>query len=214
MADSTVPVTAGSGTNIDTRTESTNGNHRQVVVLGDPATNAGVAPVDVTHGVTVQGGIADNGVDSGNPLKVGGKYNSTPPTYANGDRADLQTDVNGNLLVSSATKIAGEDLTNDVLKTEQRYSYYQITADTQIKSGAGFIHALIISASNLSGYSGGIITLYDSLTETGTKIWQGYVASAATYLPVSIIIDASFATGLYVGYGSGVANTSVTISYR
>jgi hypothetical protein len=53
MADSSVAVTAGSGTNIDTRTEGTNGNHRQVVVIGDPATNAGVAPVDATTGLAV-----------------------------------------------------------------------------------------------------------------------------------------------------------------
>lgn len=53
MADSAVAVTAGAGTNIDTRTEATNGNHRQVVVIGDPSTNAGVAPVDVTNGLSV-----------------------------------------------------------------------------------------------------------------------------------------------------------------
>lgn len=53
MADSAIAVTAGSGTNVDTRTEGTNGNHRQVVVLGDPATNAGVAPVDATNGLSV-----------------------------------------------------------------------------------------------------------------------------------------------------------------
>lgn len=45
MADSQVPITSGSGTNIDSRTESTNGNHRQVVVLGDPALNDNVAAV-------------------------------------------------------------------------------------------------------------------------------------------------------------------------
>ncbi len=53
MADSAVAVTAGTGTNIDTRTEGTNGHHRQVVVIGDPATNAGVAPVDATNGLAV-----------------------------------------------------------------------------------------------------------------------------------------------------------------
>lgn len=53
MSDSAVPITSGTGTNIDTRTEATNGNHRQVVVLGDPATNAGVAPVDATKGLAV-----------------------------------------------------------------------------------------------------------------------------------------------------------------
>ena len=53
MADTSVAITAGSGTNIDTRTESSNGNHRQVVVIGDPTTNAGVAPVDQAKGVSV-----------------------------------------------------------------------------------------------------------------------------------------------------------------
>lgn len=61
MADSTIEVTAGSGTNVDTRTEGTNGHHRQVVVLGDPATNAGVAPVDATAGLKVDLG-ADNDI--------------------------------------------------------------------------------------------------------------------------------------------------------
>ena len=61
MADSSIVITEGSGKNIDTRTEETNANHRQVVVLGDPATNAGVAPVDVTSGLKVNLGT-DNDV--------------------------------------------------------------------------------------------------------------------------------------------------------
>lgn len=52
MADSSVEITAGSGTPVDTRTVGT-GDHRQVVVLGDPTTNTGVAPVDVTYGLAV-----------------------------------------------------------------------------------------------------------------------------------------------------------------
>jgi hypothetical protein len=61
MADTAIAITAGTGTNVDTRTEGTNGNHRQVVVLGDPATNAGVAPVDATAGLKVDLG-ADNDI--------------------------------------------------------------------------------------------------------------------------------------------------------
>jgi hypothetical protein len=53
MADTAIAITAGTGTNVDTRTEGTNGNHRQVIVIGDPATNAGVAPVDATNGLSV-----------------------------------------------------------------------------------------------------------------------------------------------------------------
>ncbi len=51
MADSSISVDPGTTTALDTRTESTNSNHRQVIVIGDPATNAGVAPVDVTFGL-------------------------------------------------------------------------------------------------------------------------------------------------------------------
>lgn len=61
MADSAVAITAGTGTSVDTRTEGTNGHHRQVVVLGDPATNAGVAPVDATAGLKVDLG-SDNDI--------------------------------------------------------------------------------------------------------------------------------------------------------
>lgn len=95
MADSSVAVTAGSGTSIDTRTEGTNGNHRQVVVLGDPATNAGVAPVDVTAGLKVDLG-ADNDVTltstSRAPIKLTDVTLSTDTSaYASGDvLADTQ----------------------------------------------------------------------------------------------------------------------------
>ncbi len=66
MADTAIAITAGIGTNVDTRTEGTNGNHRQVVTLGDPATNAGVAPVSVTAGLKVDlGGDNDVTVTSG-----------------------------------------------------------------------------------------------------------------------------------------------------
>lgn len=61
MADTAIAITAGAGTNVDTRTEATNGNHRQVIVIGDPSTNAGVAPVDAIAGLKVDLG-ADNDV--------------------------------------------------------------------------------------------------------------------------------------------------------
>jgi hypothetical protein len=54
MADTFIQTpTEGSGKKLDTRTESTNSEHRQVVVLGDPTSNTGVAPVDATNGLSV-----------------------------------------------------------------------------------------------------------------------------------------------------------------
>lgn len=124
MADSAVAVTAGSGTSIDTRTEATNGNHRQVIVLGDPSTNAGVAPVDATAGLKVDlgadndvtvtsgtittvttltgGAIAHDAADSGNPIKIGAKASATlsdDTMVAGGDRTDLTSDLDSAVLV-------------------------------------------------------------------------------------------------------------------
>jgi len=89
MADTAVAITAGTGTSIDTRTEATNGNHRQVVVIGDPSTNAGVAPVDATAGVKVNLG-ADNDVTL-----------ATLPDTSGGDLAAINTAVSGTLTVGS-----------------------------------------------------------------------------------------------------------------
>ena len=54
MADAAVQITEGTGgIFVDTRTEAGSSQHRQVVVLGDPSSNAGVAPVDATTGLAV-----------------------------------------------------------------------------------------------------------------------------------------------------------------
>lgn len=50
MADAGLKYPGMADTTLDTRTEGS-GQHRQVVVLGDPSTTAGVAPVDATYGV-------------------------------------------------------------------------------------------------------------------------------------------------------------------
>lgn len=45
----------------------------------------------------VQGNIASAATDSGNPVKVAGKLNTTRPTFTDGQRGDLQLDSRGNL---------------------------------------------------------------------------------------------------------------------
>lgn len=52
MADSNVAVTAGSGTLIDTSLPS-GGDHRQNIVIADPSTISGLAPVSATQGLYV-----------------------------------------------------------------------------------------------------------------------------------------------------------------
>jgi len=164
MADSNVDITQGSGTSIDTRTESTNGNHRQVVVLGDPATNAGVAPVDATAGLKVDLG-ADNDVVVTNAgtfavqadnTKVGGTSIDTNSgnKSAGTQRVVLATDQPQ---LTNALKVDGSAVTQPVSGT-----FWQAT---QPISGT-------VTASNVSG------DVASAATDSGNPVKVGAVYRA------------------------------------
>jgi hypothetical protein len=73
------------------------------VALAAGASEIGLVKNSGTFAVQAAGTVASGSADSGNPLKVGGKYNATPPTIADGQRADLQMDANGNVKVAIAS---------------------------------------------------------------------------------------------------------------
>lgn len=68
--------------------------------------NANVLTVQGAASMTslfVAGAVASAAADSGNPVKIGGKYNASPVTLTDGNRGDAQLDVNGYLKVNVAT---------------------------------------------------------------------------------------------------------------
>lgn len=113
MADSSIAITAGSGTSVDTRTEGTNSEHRQVVVIGDPSTNAGVAPVDSTNGLAVDiktisgGNLPGSLVDdaaftpaTSRVLPIGAEADdTTPDSVDEGDIGAIRMSTNRNLYI-------------------------------------------------------------------------------------------------------------------
>lgn len=144
MADSAVGITEGSGQNIDTRTEGTNGNHRQVVVIGDPATNAGVAPVDATNGLSVTlttalpagtaaiGKLAANsGVDIGDVDVTSCALPTGAATSAKQDTIDASINT---LLKPASTLAAVTSITNVVHVDDNTGS---LTVDGTVTANAG-----------------------------------------------------------------------------
>lgn len=119
--------------------------------------------------------------------------------------------ISGMEVIGLGETIAGEDLTNDVLKTEQRFSYTNISADTAVKSGAGFLHTVTFAQIDAAPTAGSII-IYDNTAESGTIIFSS-TWTTAVFMPVTVTIDASFGTGLYVGFAT-TADIGVTLSYR
>lgn len=56
-----------------------------------------------TNPVLIMGAVGAGATDSGNPIKIGGKYNTTLPTLTDGQRGDAQLDTRGNLRVVLST---------------------------------------------------------------------------------------------------------------
>ena len=106
--------------------------------------------------------------------------------------------------VNLKSKIAGEDITNDVLKVENRNSntYISTAVTTLLKTGAGVLHTI-----TCNGGTAGTIIVYDNTTAGGTIIASFDSTNALnTYQ-----FDVSFATGLTIVTS---AATKLSVSWR
>jgi hypothetical protein len=122
-------------------------------------------------------------------------------------------DSGGNLEATLITQIAGEDIANDVLKVEPRFSYFApVVADALIKTGAGFVHTITISQQDAAP-TAGTIQIRDAVAAgAGTIIFE-WVLTTAVFMPFTITLDATFNTGLYVDFTT-TGDVNVQGSYR
>ena len=171
------------------------------LVPGVAATNLGKAE-DAAH-ASGDVGVMILGVRKNTAIALAG---------TDGDYIPLILDTIGALHVNLANLIAGEDLTNDVIKVEQRFSSSgPLTADTLVKTGAGFLHSVTVSPD--AAPTIGTITLYDNTAESGTVLVPLWIASTTWFAPFTLILDIPFTTGLYIGFTT-TADVTVVASYR
>lgn len=81
-----------------------------VLIAGHDGVDQQILKVDDTGTAAMGGSVASGATDSGNPVKVGGKYNSTKPTLTDGQRGDMQLGTRGSLAVT----IMQQDGTNSL----------------------------------------------------------------------------------------------------
>lgn len=192
MADTFIQVaTDGSGKKLDTRTEGTNSEHRQVVVIGDGATNANIAPVDVTKGLAVDltatganttaikvnvasGGIASGGIASGAVAAGAGV-----------DGWDLTQGTKGDTLYSDGTGAASGSLTA-LLKGAYVKLASLVSNSTSLGQAASSASIPMVPPNDW-GVSFSTVSLFNgttALTPTKVKI---SVASATTTTLVALV---------------------------
>ena len=100
---------------------------------------------------------------------------------------------------------------NDIVRVEERYTMLNVTADTLVKTGAGFLHSITFAQTDAAPTAGSII-IYDNTAESGTKI-QTVNFTTAVFQPYTLIYDGTFNTGLYIGFTT-TNDVNVTVSYR
>ena len=115
--------------------------------------------------------------------------------------------------VSLATLISGEDQTNNVIRTEQQFSYKNIPhADTQVKASAGFIHAITCNSSDAAATAGSISILDSTAAGAGTTILT-YNILAQNYLPWTNVLNITTTTGIYIDFTT-TGDVDCVVSYR
>jgi hypothetical protein len=90
-------------------------------------------------------------------------------------------------------------------------SYSRLVADGSVKGSAG--HLQSISFSPIGTTVAGVITIYDSTTESGTQIFSVNIPAGLT-VPFTVPLGVSALTGIFVGFDASVTNTQVTTTFR
>jgi hypothetical protein len=85
-------------------------------------------------------------------------------------------------------------------------------ADTQIKAGAGFLHAISCWGSDVAATAGTIAVLDHTAAGGGTTMIS-YQIAAALLLPTAMVIDVPFTTGLYLDFTT-TNDVTCLVSYR
>lgn len=147
---------------------------------------------------TVGGAVAANAADSGNPQKMGARYDASLPTYDDADRVNLQADVNGRLIAYLGTLLAGEDLVANVLRNEQRVSYTNASSSTQIKSGAGRFFGFVVNS-----HTNGTLRFWDQ-TSSAPPVLLNTMTFAAGPANWTFPVAIEFSTGLYAAVGGTI----------
>lgn len=106
---------------------------------------------------------------------------------------------------NAVTTMAGEDITRDVLKVEQRTLYLNGTASQLVKTGAGTFFGFVINS-----HSSGTLKFWDNTSGATTVLLETitFAAGPASWVfPVGI----QFSTGLFATVGGTI---NYTILYQ
>jgi hypothetical protein len=189
MADTAVAITAGSGTNIDTRTESTNANHRQVIVVGDPTSNTAVAAVKDASTAPVAADPAMVVAISPNSVNANG-----------------QTTMSGSAPVVIASNQSAFPVNATTVDPYSQYETVAASQAAQIMGATGATGDYLAGVLVFPGAAGcGVVTILDNATTIGT-----FAGGGTTALPS--LVPFMIPVGLFSVSGAWKITTGASVT--
>lgn len=184
MADSSIAITAGAGTDVDTRT-APDGNHRQVVTLGDPAT-AETLDVATTGGTTAgtETGLLPMGIVSADD--VARTDGQTVPLLINADgRLKVASKPGSYADTTKGITAAGAALANvlavDVSDASNVMFHVKNTGSVLLAAGTFIFEGSIDSTDGVNGTWFGVQAVRSNANTIETQIALSGIAAAAGF---------------------------------
>ena len=185
-------VTLAAGATVGTAV----GIYTDIVGGKDIAGNAQMIATDTSGNQTAVGNVAAGTTDSGNPVKVGGKYNATAPTLVDGQRGDIQLTPNSRVIMvaEDGAKSTYSTAIQGLAASTAATDIFTITGSATktvriIKVGfsgiqtSGTIQDVLLikrSAANTGGISSTpTIVPYDSNSAVATAVVRAYTVNPA-----------------------------------
>lgn len=185
------------------------------------ATKANSIPVALasdTDTLPVAGSVASAATDSGNPVKVGAKYNSTLPTFTDGQRGDIQIGSRGSINVqlkvadgsgsisSTSTPADGASNSTTALNTSTYQMGYNGTTWDRMR---GDTSGLLVQHFALTGSRWSYAAASGGITNTTTAVTIAAAAGAGlrNYLTGMQIMSDTLGTATEIAIRDGAGGT-------
>ena len=146
---------------------------------------------------------------------------TSTPTFMNGKRVDSRCDENGRMKTNATLSdtLAGEDVADDVQKTEERYltipiggTDAMVSADQLYKSGRGYVRS-ITCYSDATATAGTIALRDNTAAGAGNILWSLDVLAVAYNTPFTVDLQTPFSVGLYLDFTT-TADVKCMVRYR
>lgn len=195
-----VNVTKLAGTVVDTNSGTKSAGTMRVVLATDQPS--------LTNPIPTVGNVAAGATDSTNPVKVGGVYNFVLPTLDDGDRGNVQLNINGAVLVDLETRL---DEVNDAITAHlacaATTSLSGVTLVTDgglanLRSGVDGVQ-ITRPHCNLEDIVSGVTSITDG---SSTSVIAAQGAGIVTYI-TDVIISNSSGTAVSVDIRDGASGS-------